>query len=485
MGWDRSTWFKSVLGSWLKWALVLGSGVFLNSGNVYAQQGEQGDEKSTGAVEPEAVAGEKDKAAPAQTQTEVKDHVKENVQQPGDESRGEPQQSAAKGEESKEFLLKPTGEGEVLPENFWRAWVYNFLAEGDSGFDQKGNKMDWGWKVSAAGSVFGVEYGVSKSTTLQIAIPYIRTNNLGLDADKFVASHDYADNYEITKAGLSTLMQQQGICANDTACRALIDAGYALPADQDVVLSTTGETVHVKAGVPFKQYMDTLVRHGAQPTKGETGLGDITLGLLTNIYKDPRYMFSSGLGLRLPTGSFTDVTRSRRATGAGFTTLGVRFNFDYWPTDYLTVGIQNLSEYDVTKTKKKRTSDVNPDNLNQGDPMNGGDGHPNVETVETKGVANFGKISAKLNPQFFIPAIDFMVLSAAYNWNFDVEWFLGGRSQGGAQHSTQGNYGLTVHGFNYKIPLALTLERTSYLSGKNVDVAVINSSATVTAYAKF
>jgi len=382
------------------------------------------------------------------------------------------------------------GEGQTLPDKVVRLRTLYSLVTADSGFDSDGKRQDLGMTLRVHASAMVLEYGVGNRLTLQVLAPYYLRNELAIDADQFAKSTTYKEKVASFQAGVGTKLKAQGICPTEDACAQLINEGYALPADTAVTLPT-GETLLLKAGVPIKSYAHALVIGAARPVAGRTGLGDVEFGALYSVFRRVNFGFSLGGGLRLPTGSFADVPAAERGTGRGTLDLGLRLNLDFRPVQGVWLSFQNQAEVMLRAAKRKRTSLLNSENLNEADPeadaavAAGADGNPNDQKFERRGIRHvgffkigwgLGTITQKLAP---------LGVQAQYKYALQSEAFADGKSLGERESTQSLLGGLILDGLAYKWPIQLNWDVDRPIAGKNVALATATQTIQAKLYYRF
>lgn len=384
----------------------------------------------------------------------------------------------AKTERKREVKSQPyyaaIGEGQTLPKGVLRVRIpYNY-ATAASGFDKDGNKRDAGLTLRASGTAFVLEYGATGNLSLQLLAPYVLSNELGLDADRFRKSDVYKKNYDEFLAGLGAKLQAQGICPSADACAQLIEGGYALPADTPVVLPS-GETVVVKAGVPVKAYADSIVVGAARPAAGRTGLGDVELGFLYALFKRYDAGLSIGAGLRFPTGSFGDVPSAQRATGRGTTDLGIRFNADVSPFKGVWLSYQNQAELMLIAAEKTPSSLLDNNELAEAD----------AQKFERKGVRNLGFFKLGWGLGNITQSLAPIGVQTQLKYARQSKEYLDGEPVGDPANSMSLLGGAVFDALAYRIPLQLQYDHEVPLSGANVTLAPTVQLLTLKAYYRF
>ena len=388
-------------------------------------------------------------------------------------------------------------EGKTLPEGAVRVRLPVRFAHGERGFDEDGNKTDPGAAVKAMGTAFVFEYGLTDDLSFQLVAPFIISSELGLDAEKFRKTSAYKSRYSRFITSAAGLLQRNGLCSSETTCLALINSGnYALPYPTKLTLPT-GEELTVKAGQPIKGLADSLVLNGARPSKGATGLGDIEIGALYSVLNERGPLTNSpifvslGLGVRLPTGKFSDVPTAQRSTGRGTFDLGLRSNVDYTPFKGFYLSWQNQAEVMLIKGQKKKASILQSDQLNQADPTTaaalaaGSDGDGNEQDFSRKGLRNQGFIKAALGLGVLHPVAQSLGVNLQLNYDYDSEESLGDQKVGDARKQRAWQAGASIDGLAYHIPLQFDVSYDAPLSGSNVGIATENFVMTLKGYYKF
>lgn len=382
------------------------------------------------------------------------------------------------------------GEGRTLPKKVVRLRAPYKSAFASYGYDAQGQKQDLGLTLSAAGTALVLEYGATNKLSLQFLAPFVLESNLTLDADIFRESDVYMENYINFVGAVAQILIGQGVCASVSACMQLVENGYALPVDTEVTLPT-GESLAVKAGVPIKTYADALVVGAARPLEGETGWGDVEVGFLYSIYRAYNFGISFGLGVRLPTGSFSDVPSAYLPTGRGTTDLGIRLNLDFSPLRGIWVSLQNQSEYMLQMGVKQKTSLLDNSMLNEADPTTaaavaaGSDGFGNEQDFERKGLRNFGFLKLAWGLGNLDRSLEPIGVSAQYSYARQSEEYLNGISKGPPAKSASFVSGLTLDGLAHKFPAQLTYTHEVPISGENQTLAATIDIVTLKLYYKF
>jgi hypothetical protein len=405
-----------------------------------------------------------------------------------------PISDALEGNKARYFAAGP--EGKTLPEGVLRARLAVRFASGDSGFDKAGKKTDPGAQVNAVGSGVVIEYGVSNLLSLQVLVPFVLQNELGLNADQFRKSETYKTQLERFKSAAAKLLAKREICRDDITCRELINSGYSLPSDTNVTLPT-GETLQVKARTPLNQVADAVVMAGAKPASGKTGLGDVEVGALYEVlnqkgpFTGSPIFLSVGGGFRFPTGAFADVPGAYRATGRGTLDFGLRTNLDYTPTQGLFLSWQNQAEFMVRKGTKKKSSILNNTELNSANPSSaaaidaGSNGKGNEVDFERRGVRNVGFAKLGYGLGALSESLESIGMSTQLRYDVDSKEYLGGEAQGDPRRLYTWQTGVSFDGLAYRWPVQAFLDYELPVGGRNVSIAAENLYLEVRGFYRF
>jgi hypothetical protein len=191
-------------------------------------------------------------------------------------------------------------------------------------------------------------------------------------------------------------------------------------------------------------------------TKYATGLSDIRVGAFYNFVNTGDFLFSSGLGMYLPTGAYADVKEEKDATGYGSYTLGLRMTADYQVVNGLWLSAQDQEEFQVASVKNK----------------------PNDIREVQKGLSRKSFVQAAYG--FGALSQDLKVLSAKtrYAYEYDAKkvkhsgdaQFDGKTTEAATSHKA--GFGLGLDGTGYNIPVALEGMYYMPVGGKNTTTAV-------------
>jgi hypothetical protein len=400
-----------------------------------------------------------------------------------------------RGKEPEKASYVMLGEAQTLPEKVARFRYVRRNVVGNQSFEEGGNKKDIGIDAVINVNAYVLEYGLTDKISLQLLVPQIASSDVTMNAQKFSTSKIYAKKYQELMEKVVPFLMSQGQCASEAECYDKINnQAYAIPTDASLVLPT-GEVYTVKGGIPVERAANSLITNAAKPQKGKTGLSDIMLAALFNVYNSKSQMVSLGAGVRLPTGE-ADDEKSYNRTGSGFTTLGFAVKYDYRIIDPLMLSFSNQTELHVKNPNYKRHSLVDPDQLNEADPTTigadigvpgDGDGVSNNFEVSRKGVLNTGYLRLGYAMGDLHSSLAPFSVFGFYNWNFDPETYYDDLSQHNASRSTGYSYALAFDGLGLqpRIPVSVSVSQDRLLTGENVTVAATNTYFNLVLYYKF
>ena len=384
----------------------------------------------------------------------------------------------------KKTFLAVGPEGKTLPENVARIRTVHKSVTGTTGLDSNGSPMDMGFAVKVDVNALVAEYGITDKLSFQLLVPYFTRQERSLDQAKFRSSAYYQKLYREKIEAAAKKLPSTGACRDLNTCIEFIERNESLAFSTDIFLET-GEHFTLQAGQSIKNAIEMGILRAATPVKkGTTGLGDIESGLLYNIYKSEHLLFSTGLGLRLPTGSY-DVPDGLRANSGGVFDSGLRINFDYSPVQGLWFSFQEQVEYALSQAYQKRTSLLDNRQFNQADPYQGGDGKPNIKTIKKIGLNydSLAKVSWGLGSLH--PLLQAFGVNANYRYKKDrTEYTNDIQSKQSSDLHTTG-MGLVVSGLAYRIPLEFEFNYSTPVFGKNAPIAPSSTETTLKAYMRF
>lgn len=387
------------------------------------------------------------------------------------------------------FYYSATPEGKTLPEGVARIRLPYQMANGSTAYDKDGNKSESIVKYSATGGAFVFEYGLSDKLSLQWKTDYYlnqsTTLNTGSDAYGDTKSKAYAAA-SASNATLAAISKATGIAITDqasltAALRASFVGGCVSKGVGDAATCATlyenGTLPSGTTGVSAKAYTTNLagatesaissgIASAAESTGGR-GLGDTIVGLLYEAYNTDSFFFSVGGGVRLPTGK-RDKAVNELDTTRGAYELGLRLNLDYLPIQWFMLSWQNQSEGGIASTKR----DV------------GGVS----QTTSRNGIRNVGFIYLKPSLMGISPDLDGIKTNVGVSYDYDSAEKVSYNDIETTSDRSMTNWLYAGVGYSFLgmgVPAQLDLEYEKPLSGKNVQVTAVKTTATIKAYAKF
>lgn len=451
-------------------------------------------------------------------QEEQKQHLTQDAPQPSpiDEVAG------ALGKEHRKppkYAVLPTGK--TLPKGIFRVEVPTAYTFGSgAGFDEVGKHVDNGFWIERWMMGVALNYGISDTVSIGMGVPFVLSNNMGLDGNQFVANSKFFSKYynqavNQSAAYLASINSCNG-ATTQAACRDQILYNNLTPPPtvyNEIVLPT-GEIYTIQADIPIKDQLRNLVVNAAVPQDGETGLGDIQIGILWDAVNERTkwrrvpFFFSLGGGFRFPTGKFNLPMAFRQTGGDGTLLLPggtfdgiLRWNLDYEATPGVFLSWQNQIEYSFTKAVFNRSSMLNPGTFNTANPaaeqpgipplINHGDGVANALTFERRGVRFVGFLQANWGLGNVTPALKTVGLYTQGKYNIQAQSYLNGTpvylfedqfylndkslhpSYGPPQaYSVVG--GIKLSGLPYMVPLEFSTEYEYIFYGRNMFIAPMN-----------
>ncbi|HYX34622.1 MAG TPA: hypothetical protein VE954_16095 [Oligoflexus sp.] len=392
------------------------------------------------------------------------------------------------------------GLGKTLPEGFYRIRSANRFATGDSGYDANGKKENFGYDLTANVNAIALEYGMSDRFSFLLLMPYVSKNNVAFNKKKFRESARYTaavDLYTAAfKAKLAAGLQAQGLCSGaacSTQVEALITNNATLPSS--TLTLPTGETTTIPAAPAQNTLalLPELVSNAATPSDGAIGLSDVDFGITYSLVSTRTNVFALGVGVRMPFGKFEDVPAAQRPTGEGMIQLGIRVNYDYHPWAPLWLSFQNQSEIMLVEGKRKKSSLLNPNQLNKGDPTSdaaiaaGSDGDPNSQTVSRKGVGNVGTFRADLGLAKLTSVLQPMSVETSLNYELAAPEYYGETqtNSGEQRFSYAMGFKFDGLGLDRPYPAYIRVLREKFITGKNVPLATDSFTIEFAVYESF
>jgi hypothetical protein len=377
------------------------------------------------------------------------------------------------------FAHAAVPEGNTLPARVLRVRAVDKFVFGGDYYDADGKREDIGLRTNVQVNAFVAEYGITDRLSFRMLVPTMVHNEATMNLSQFARSDKYQTEYnkaldKVVEKGYAQFKKMSSPTATKDDFRRYIKSHGTIPTGFPL---DTGEVLPSDRSI--QTHMHNTVMRGATPTNGHLGLGDMETGLLYNFYRTDSMLVSTGLGLRAPTGDFSDNS-IRRTVGGGIYDGGLRFNFDYSPAFGLWLSAQVQYEHALTSTKQKRASRVNPYMLNESTPLDG----DNTQKYEKRGVD--GKELLKANYGFgaWTPALKAFAVNTYYQYHSRRATYLDGEvsQASGSMHGVGG--GGSVSGLAYALPVAFDVDYFSPVAGTN---AIANNELTMTLhlYAKF
>ena len=360
-------------------------------------------------------------------------------------------------------------ESAALPESVLRFRAIYAGATSTSSYDSNANKVENGLKISANQSVAVLEYGVTDRISAQLLVPYSLGGKVTVDdKDKFT-SQIFKPKVEATvaagvakfKAALPAL--ETGAAGASAAAFALAyKAGASLPIEADLGNFDAAFTgVKIPANTNIKTFVDSKLAPAlitgalassaqydaakkiAEDTKFQEGLGDVQLGAkyaLSTVsapWFDGVPLYTSiGAGVRFNTGKFKEAAKDgKQAAGRGTTDLGIRVNADYEPLNGVQLQLENQTELMLAKGKTYSDS--------------------KEVDFERDGMRQNGYSKLVVAPGTWIPAADFLMLNARYNWDNDAATKRDGKQLSSVKIGRSAQVGVGFDGLKLKLPVQL------------------------------
>ncbi len=430
----------------------------------------------------------------------------EEAAAPASEKSGEDASKSKKKDKDKAKKKGPPlyyaslGLGKTLPEGFYRIRSVNRFATGDTGYDSTGKAENFVYDLTVNLNAVAIEYGMSDRFSFLLAMPYITKNNVAFNKKKFRESSRYTtavDQYTAAfKAKLAAGLQAQGLCSGAacaTQVEALIANNATLPASTLTLPTGESTTIPAAPAQTTLALLPELVTNAANPSDGAVGSGDVDFGISYSIVATRTNVFALGVGVRMPFGKFEDVPTAQRPTGEGLIQLGIRLNYDYHPWAPLWLSFQNQSEIMLVEGKRKKSSLLDPNELNKGDPTSdaaiaaGSDGDPNSQTVSRKGVGQVGTFRADLGLAKFSTVLQPMSVESSLNYTIKAAEYYGDTqtNPGEQRFSYAMGFKFDGLGLDRPYPAYIRVLREKFLSGKNVPLATDNFTIEFALYSSF
>lgn len=400
----------------------------------------------------------------------------------------------AKKREGPPLYYSSLGSGKTLPEGYARVRLFNRFIQGDSTIGADGKPDDIGYRLTAVTNAVALEYGLSERLSFIVLVPYVSKNSIAYDSRTHKASKTFAQNKAYYENLFYDRLQKSGACADRAACAQFAQTNTPLPAGSSLVLPT-GEKVDF-SGVPVNavvQSIPDLIAKAAAPVDGETGLSDIDIGASYSPLLTQSQIFSVGLGIRIPAGPFESVPQARRPPGQGMLMGAVRVNYDWQLTPALWFSFQHQVETMLQAGKRRKSSQLNPDELNSADPTTdeaiaaGSNGEPNLQTVSRKGLGHTGFFRLDYGLSNLSPALQTVAVEGSFNYEQQGAPYLGNTKVNDGLQRYSLSYGVKFDGLglNKPIPAYIRILRDQFLEGKNVPIATNSYTIELAVYKGF
>lgn len=393
------------------------------------------------------------------------------------------------------YALLP--EGKTLPSGVARFRLPYQVATGSESYDKDGNKSDSIVKFSAAAGAVIAEYGLTDKVSLQWRTDFARSQKTEVNKSSKAYSDAKGAAYKSNTAALATATGttitsesslsnaiatafiggcvKSGVGTQET-CTSAYQSG-ALKSDKasDLNLATTfgpgSSTVTAKdyatrAAAGTEAKISSGIATIAE-SKGGSGMGDTTLGVLYEAYDSGAVFVALAGGVRLPTGN-RDLASNELDSTRGAWEVGGRINVDMLPLDWFMVSWQNQSEVGVAGTTRKK----------------GG------VTIDTKrdGVRNVGFVYLKPSLEALAPGLESLRASVGVTYDFDSaeKTTVGGKESTAPRSEMIWNYASVGYSFlGLGLPLQLDVEHEVPNRGKNAAIAATKTTYTAKAFARF
>ena len=367
-------------------------------------------------------------------------------------------------------------ESAALPESVLRFRAIYAGATSTSSYDSNANKVEDGLKITANQSVAVLEYGITDRISAQLLVPYSLGGKVTVDdRDKFTAK--VVEPRTLAKAGTSL----DGVVAAFKSAIPALAAGlkgedaklFALGYLAGASASTAIEMkkfndafagVVIPAGANIKDFVDNKFKGAlvdaavktAEDTKFQEGLGDVQLGAkyaLSTVsapWFDGVPLYTSiGAGVRFNTGKFKEAAKDgKQAAGRGTTDLGIRVNADYEPLNGVQLQLENQTELMLAKGKTYSDS--------------------KEVDYERDGMRQNGYSKLVVAPGTWIPAADFLMLNARYNWDNDAATKRDGKQLSSVKVGRSAQVGVGFDGLKLKLPVQLDYDYVLPAKSRNV-----------------
>ncbi|MBI2602292.1 MAG: transporter [Deltaproteobacteria bacterium] len=218
--------------------------------------------------------------------------------------------------------------------------------------------------------------------------------------------------------------------------------------------------------------------------KGQTGLGDIEVGALYNLFKNDTVTASTGLGVRFPTGKnefkTAEEAQALVRTGSGYYDLGLRFNVDLEPVNGVVLSWQDQEEWGLNKAKMTLPKEL---------------GGAKV-TSEKTNLSRKGFVQAAFGLGAATDVLKAFVVKGRYSYDYDsavkatietqdlgLTTTLENRKDSGLVHKY--GVGASVDGRGYNLPLALDVDYDRPFAGRDAEYVSDTFTVALKSYVRF
>ena len=397
------------------------------------------------------------------------------IEQRVDHSKKQPTQTNAM-----EFVS--AGEGKTLPKDVMRVRFVHMHRSGSFGFDEHASKIHMGIRQNTGIGVFVSEYGISNKLSFQLLTPYVYLNQVSTDQEQFVRSSIINTRYKSELKKTAAKLQKQGICESSEECLTLLSRDFRAPMNMETTLPT-GETNLVKQGERFDlSILKTILSAATPPEHGAVGLGDMETGLLYNFVTTDHYSFSTGVGLRIPTGDF-NLPETLRPVSGGVYDLGIRFNFDISPFKGLWISFKEQVEQSLSKASWKSPSLLNPESF--ATPLDETYKQNNSKIYSKEGWNYETLLKAMYGLGALHPNLKAFAIQSSYEYNQSRIIKLENEIHEPITKTHKISYGGSVSGLPYGIPLELEANYSQPIKGEHLKIAANQLDTSLKFYAKF
>ena len=300
--------------------------------------------------------------------------------------------------------------GSVLPERVFRANIATQFRKIDSSFNSEGKRESLGLTTNIIGLATALEYGLTSKTSLQVMVPFVVSNHMTYEPSELTQSKIFKD-----------IVEKSPI--KDTAQVA------------QLVLPKFNEAEY-----------------------GITGIGDMEVGLLHNWFTNDTLIFSTGLGVRIPTGN-SYAASLLRPFGEGFYVGAIRNNLDFPFFDKnVWLSFQHQGEFSLSKSV---VGEENPaDILTLDDDKKKYSFKP--------GLSQKAKIQTSFAFEGITHHLKFLSANVSYNFDTQAKTYVNNEvsKERSYLHAINGNIALS--GLPYRIPLSLDVDYMAPFAGTNV-----------------